>query len=61
LSRLEALERRMALVELAISKLVSIDQVTQLGLLRQTELEQLDTRSTALEQRVEALEQYHQT
>ena len=58
-ARLEAVERRLAHIETALSKLVSINQVTQLGLLRQTELSELDTRATSLEERVVALEQFH--
>lgn len=61
LARIEALERRIERAETAITKLVSMDQVTALGLVRQTELSDLDTRMDAIEQQVTALEKYHLT
>lgn len=59
LERVEAIETRLSRIETALTKLVSIDQVTQLGLLRQTELSTLDTRMDSVEQRIVALEQFH--
>jgi len=59
LNRLEAVESRLERIETAIGKLVSIDQVTDLGLIRQTEIADLTTRVDALEQQVTALQQYH--
>lgn len=61
LARVEALERRVERAETAITKLVSMNQVTQLGLLRQTEVADLDTRMDAIEQQVTALEVFHQS
>lgn len=60
LERVEAIERRLSRIETALTKLVSIDQVTQLGLLRQTELSDLDTRMDSVEERVTGLEAFHQ-
>jgi polyhydroxyalkanoate synthesis regulator phasin len=59
LARVEALERRMERAETALTRLVSIDQITQLGLINQTEISDLDTRLDAVELQVTALEQYH--
>lgn len=61
INRLASLENQVNQLTTAVSKLVSLDQVTQLGLLRQTEIDQLDTRVDALEAQVEALESYHKS
>jgi polyhydroxyalkanoate synthesis regulator phasin len=61
LARIEALERRIERAETAINNLVSMDQVTALGLVRQTEISDLTTRMEAVEQQVTALETFHQT
>lgn len=60
IERVEAIERRLSRVETALTKLASIDQITQLGLLRQTEISSLDTRMDSVEERVVALETFHQ-
>jgi hypothetical protein len=60
LARLEALEISVSRIATAITKFVTVDQVTQLGLLKQTEVSNLETRVTALENQVEALEGFHQ-
>lgn len=60
-NRVTALERRMERAETAITKLVSMDQVTALGLVRQTDISGLDTRMEAAEQQIAALEVFHQT
>jgi polyhydroxyalkanoate synthesis regulator phasin len=61
LARLEAVENRLERIETALHQLVSMDQVTALGLIRQTEISDLTTRVSALEQQVTALEQYHRS
>ena len=61
LSRVSALEAAYNNVVTALSKLVTVDQVTQLGLLRQTETAQQSVRLTGVENRLAVLENYHRS
>lgn len=61
LARVQALEDWANNVQTAMSKFVTIDQITQLGLLRQTEVAASSVRITGLESRVSTLESYHRT
>ena len=61
LSRVSALETAYNNVITALSKLVTIDQVTQLSLLRQTEVSEHAVRLTGVENRLVTLENYHRT
>lgn len=61
LNRVRALEERVNNIVTALSKMVTIDQVTQLGLIRQTEVAQHNVRLEGIEARLEELESYHRT
>jgi len=61
LDRVIALEDRINDLTTTIFRLVTIDQVTQLGLLRQTEIAEHDVRLTGVESRLSQLESYHRT
>ena len=61
LNRVQALETQYNKVVTALSKLVTVDQVTQLGLLRQTEIAEHSVRMTGVENRLAILENYHRT
>ena len=61
LNRVQALESAYKNVITALSKLVTVDQVTQLGLLRQTEAAEHTIRLTGVENRLGLLESYHRT
>ena len=62
------LERRVTALEAAINnmitaltKLVTVDQVTRLDLLRQTEVAQHTVQIAGIESRLTSLESYHRT
>jgi len=59
--RVRALESAVNSILTAITKFVTVDQVTQLGLLRQTEVAEHSVRLTGTEARLAILESYHRT
>ena len=61
LDRVRALEERVNNIVTALSKMITIDQVAQLGLIRQTEVAQHAVRLEGIETRLEELESYHRT
>jgi len=61
LARVKALENKMNDVITALGRTITIDQITQLGLLKQTDVEQLKTRMDGVESRATQLESYHQS
>lgn len=61
LNRVAALEDAVNNIMTAFQKMVTLDQVTQLGLIRQTEVAQSTVRIVGLESRVATLESYHRT
>ena len=61
LARVAALEVAYNNVVTSLSKLVTVDQVTQLGLLRQTETAEHSVRLTGVENRLGVLENYHRS
>ena len=59
LRRIRALEDAVNSILVAITKFVTVDQVTQLGLLRQTEVAQHSVQLVGVESRLSVLESYH--
>jgi len=59
--RIEALEAAVNNLITAMTKLVTVDQVTRLDLLRQTEVAQHSVQITGIESRLLTLESYHRT
>ena len=60
-ARVEALEDKVNDIITGLTRLITIDQVTQLALIRQTDISTLQTLTDGLEARVAILESYHQT
>ena len=60
-ARVTALEDYINNLQIAIMKMVSLEQAEQLGLLGQQEIEDLESQVAGLESRVQTLENYHRT
>ena len=59
IARIEALENTVNILQTVIQKLVTVEQASQLSLLRNQDIESLEDRMDGVETRVSTLENYH--